>query len=102
MRQGVQEESIEQILHYIEQYEQQKPLPMQGFDTFRKPDKEDTLNETAPNADSTDKSRNLSSGRQPSAFEQSSRVEHVFKPFWRHKENLPPAVHEWKPSASPN
>jgi hypothetical protein len=41
---------------------------MQGFDTFRKPEKEDALNETAANADSTDKSRGLSSGRQPSAF----------------------------------
>ena len=41
----MKEESIEQILKYIEKYEAQKALPAaEGFDTFRKMD--EALNET--------------------------------------------------------
>lgn len=36
-REKMREESVEQILKYIEQYEQEKSNSLQGFDTFRKP-----------------------------------------------------------------
>lgn len=61
-------------MRYIEQYEQQKTRPLEGFDTFRKPEKDDALNDTAEHALSSDKHREGSSTRQPEIFEETTKL----------------------------
>jgi hypothetical protein len=92
------EQTIHCILQEIEKYEQERAQPLQGFDTFRKPDREETLNETAAQVDSTEKSVQ-STGRH---LEQTAKMEHPFQPVWRRGQAQPVEVQEWRPSPSPN
>ena len=82
------EESVEQILRYIEKYEAGKAqATMEGFDTFRKVQKEEALNETREHNSCEKAGEELTASSERLQQLASGSQESPFKPFWRNKEN---------------
>lgn len=95
------EESIEQILKYIEKYEAQKAQPMEGFDTFRKTQKDEALNETRENNSSEKAGEELTASSERLQQAASGKQESHFKPFWRNKESTVLQYREWRAESPP-